>query len=123
MKDFKRSINYNGNIDYICTDVTDIPLAGEMFDIVVCYSSFPHFQDKLKAFTELHRVMRSGGRLLICHTAGRKQINDIHRQIPTVQNDVIDDETEMRMMLTGAGFTDIKIEDNSTSYLCKARKQ
>ena len=118
-----RAKNYNGNIDYICTDVTDIPLAGEMFDVVVCYSSFPHFQDKLKALTELHRVMRGGGRLLICHTSGRKQINEIHRQIPTVQNDVIHGETEMQLMLTEAGFADIEIEDDSTSYLCKAKKR
>ena len=113
---------FNGNIDYLCADVTDIPLDDEIFDTVVCYSSFPHFQDKPRALTEMNRVTKSGGKLFICHTSSRTIINQIHRQIPEVGNDTIPDEGEMQIMLSMAGFTEISIDDTNESYLASARK-
>lgn len=117
-----RAKGFDGNIDYLQADIIDIPLRDEMFDSVVCYSSFPHFQDKSKALAEIKRVMKSGGRLLICHTSSRVQINEIHSQIPVVRNDILPDDTEMQMILSTAGFTEIKVEDNSDNYLANAEK-
>jgi len=117
-----RAKGFDGNIDYLCADVTNIPLDGEIFDAVVCYSSFPHFRDKPKALAEMNRVTKTGGRLFICHTSSRATINEIHLSIPAVQNDIIPDEDEMRIMLSMAGFTDIKIADERESYLASARK-
>ncbi len=116
-----RAKGFSGNIDYLCADVTNIPLRNEIFDIIVCYSSFPHFQDKSRALTEMKRVIKRGGRLLICHTSSRDKINEIHRQIPAVQNDIIPDKSEVQEMLSIAGFIEIKIDD-SESYLASARK-
>ncbi len=110
------------DIGYLHADVTSIPVGDEIFDVVVCYSSFPHFQDKLQALAEINRVTKSGGRLLICHTSSRAMINQFHRQIPAVENDAIPDEPEMQFLLSWAGFTDIKIDDSSEGYLCSARK-
>ncbi len=112
---------FNGNIDYLCAEVTNIPLGNEIFDIIVCYSSFPHFQDKPRALAEMNRVIKSGGRLLICHTSSRARINQIHRQIPAVENDIIPDRGEMQIILLRAGFIEIK-RDDSESYLASARK-
>jgi len=67
-------------------------------------------------------VTKRGGKLLICHTSSRTQINAIHREIPEVKNDLIPDKVELRAMLEKAGFTGITIDDNSESYLCTARK-
>ena len=113
---------FDGNIDYLHADVVDIPVGDGIFDAIVCYSSFPHFQDKPKAFAEMSRVIKSGGRLLICHTSSRATINEIHRQIPLVHHDTIPDADEMQSMLSLAGFTEIRIEDSSDSYLASARK-
>ena len=117
-----RAKGFNGYVEYLHADVTSVPLLEEVFDVVVCYSSFPHFQDKPRALAEINRVTKSGGRLLICHTSSRAMINQFHRQIPAVGNDTIPDEPEMLVMLSMAGFVDIKIEDNSESYLASARK-
>ncbi len=113
---------FNGNIGYLCADVANIPLGDEVFDTIVCYSSFPHFQDKPGALAEMNRVLKSGGRLLICHTSDRDGINEIHRGIPAVQNDIIPDKSEMQEIISMAGFIDIKIEDDSESYLVTAMK-
>jgi ubiquinone/menaquinone biosynthesis C-methylase UbiE len=122
MLSLARTKDFKGNIDYLCADVMNIPLDDGVFDAVVCYSSFPHFQDKPKAFAEINRVIKAGGRLVICHTSSRAKINEIHRQIPAVQNDTIPDEDEMRIMLLTAGFTDVKISDEGQSYLAIAQK-
>ena len=113
---------FNGDVAYLHADVTSIPFGEEIFDIVVCYASFPHFQDKPRALAEIRRVTKSGGELLICHTSSRARINRIHRQIPAVANDIIPDEDEMQIMLAKAGFTEIRIDDNNHSYLARARK-
>ena len=118
-----QSKNLGGNTVYICADVIDIPLEGAQFDAVVCYSSFPHFQDKLKAMREINRVMKNGGRLHICHTASRAVINEIHENLPVVTCDTIPGKDDMQKLLSASGFTDISINDNPDSYLCQASKQ
>lgn len=117
-----RAKGFGGDIDFLCADVANIPIEDGAFDGVVCYSSFPHFQNKLAAFVEMRRVIGDGGKLIICHTSSRGHINDIHRRIPAVCNDVIPDEDEMRLLLSQAGFTDIEIDDNCENYLCGATK-
>ena len=117
-----RAKGFDGNIDYLCADVMDIPLGGDIFDAVVCYSSFPHFQDKPKALAEIYQVTRSGGSLAICHTKSRTEINEIHRQIAVVRHDTIPDAEEMKSMLSAAGFNEIRIDDSGGSYLASAVK-
>lgn len=112
--------DFDGNTDYLCADVMEIPLVAERFDAVICYSSFPHFQDKPKALAEIHRVLKNGGSLSICHTSSRTEINHIHRQIPIVSNDIIPDVDRMRLMLLSAGFAEIRVEDGRDSYLATA---
>ncbi|MFC2058856.1 class I SAM-dependent methyltransferase [Chloroflexota bacterium] len=111
-----------GDIEYICADIADAHLDDETFNAIVCYSSFPHFQDKPRALSEINRVLKKRGMLFICHTSSRAKINDIHRQIPAVCGDLIPGEKEMRQMLSAAGFADIGISDNSDSYLASAVK-
>ena len=113
---------FDGDIDYLQADVTSIPLRDGLFDAVVCYSSFPHFQDKPRALAEISRVIKGGGKLVICHTSSRATINEIHRSIPAVGNDIIPDRRQMQAMLSRAEFTEIKIADRRTSYLISARK-
>lgn len=112
----------NGNVDYLCADVGDIPSEDGLFDCVVCYSSFPHFQDKPGALAEVMRVLKTGGRLYICHTSSRQDINNVHRSIPVVKDDILPDADEMFKLLQDAGFTDIMVEDGEENYLAVGRK-
>jgi demethylmenaquinone methyltransferase/2-methoxy-6-polyprenyl-1,4-benzoquinol methylase len=116
-----RAKNFKGNIAYVCADIVNAAFAGEVFDAVVCYSSFPHFQDKLKALKEIGRVLKKGGTLFICHTSSRASINEIHQQIALLSGDTIPDNCEMRNILIEAGFTDIRISEAADTYLVSAR--
>jgi ubiquinone/menaquinone biosynthesis C-methylase UbiE len=118
-----RRKSFDGVVAYLNADVTHIPLADASVDSVVCYSSFPHFQDKPGAFAEIHRVIKRGGHLFICHSSGREAINDLHNGIAELANDIIPEEREMRLMLSEAGFVDVEIEDNCENYLCRALRR
>ncbi len=117
-----RAKGFEGNIEYICADITNSRLADDTFDAVVCYSSFPHFQDKPKALSVINRVLKRGGGLFICHTSSRNTINEIHRQIPEVRKDLIPEEDEMWQLLFTAGFSEIYICDGDDRYQASAKK-
>lgn len=108
------------NVEHLHADVTDLPLADAVFDAVVCYSSFPHFQDKVRALGEMKRVLKNGGKLFICHSSSRETINKIHRQIPVVANDILPDGIGMYSLLRAAGFGDIEVEDGPDGYFATA---
>lgn len=115
-KDFK------GNIEYACADIVGTHLEDEVFDAVVCYSSFPHFRDKPKALHEINRVLKKGGKLFICHTSSRTKINEVHGRVSELSTDLIPDEKEMLQLLSSAGFGGISIHDRASSYLTSAKK-
>jgi ubiquinone/menaquinone biosynthesis C-methylase UbiE len=117
-----RKKNFNGNIEYVCSDISNTQLGDEIFDVVVCYSSFPHFRDKAKALVEIKRLLKKGGRLFICHTSSRVSINEIHQRIPELSKDIIPDKEEMWHLLSSAGFGQIDVRDEISSYLAMAEK-
>jgi len=117
-----RKKNFKGNIEYVCSDISNTQLGDEIFDVVVCYSSFPHFKDKAKALQEIKRLLKKGGRLFICHTSSRSAINEIHQQVPELSNDLIPDYEEMQQLLSSSGFGQISVRDETSSYLAKAKK-
>lgn len=118
-----RGKNVSERICYLQGDVASLPFGSEIFDACVCYSSFPHFQDKPKALQEMNRVLKDDGRLIICHTSNRDEINRVHRQIPAVANDIIPAEGKLKTMLQRAGFINIRIDDGAASYLAIAQKK
>jgi ubiquinone/menaquinone biosynthesis C-methylase UbiE len=117
-----RKKNFKGNIEYICSDIHATDFSDETFDAVVCYSSFPHFHNKSTALKEINRVLKKGGKLFICHTSSRTDINKIHKQIQEVCHDLIPDKEEMQGLLLSTAFDDIEIRDEPSSYLARARK-
>jgi ubiquinone/menaquinone biosynthesis C-methylase UbiE len=123
MLKISRAKGFYRNVEHLHADIVNLPLVEKAFDAIVCYSSFPHFHNKPWALTEMSRVLNSEGRLFICHTSSRSAINEIHRTVPSVEKDTIPDTEEMHSLLSTAGFTGIKIEDDSDSYLARAVKR
>lgn len=117
-----RAKNLKGNIEYVLADIAATDFPDKHFDAVVCYSSFPHFADKPEAIKEISRMLKKSGKLFICHTSSRYAINEFHRQVPELSADIIPGCAEMRQMLSAAGFGEISINDEPSSYLAKAEK-
>jgi len=117
-----RKKGMRGHIHFLCANVEYIPLKAETCDAVVYYSSFPHFQDKLKALTETRRVLKKSGSIFICHTSGRSEINRIHMNVPLLHHDRLPNSTDMTQLLKTAGFTGIRVEDKEETYFACGRR-
>jgi predicted SAM-dependent methyltransferase len=46
-------------------DVHDLPFENEIFDLIVCYVSFEHFDSPIKALREMVRVLKDSGKIEI----------------------------------------------------------
>ena len=115
--------NFQPIVDFAQADVLAIPLADNSMDLAMCNSAFPHFDDKARALDEIARVLRNNGRLVICHTMGRKMINQLHQSIGgAVANDLLPDEFQLRELIGQAGLKVTHFEDSPERYLVIAEK-
>jgi ubiquinone/menaquinone biosynthesis C-methylase UbiE len=115
-----RHKNPGNSVSLVLADIASVPVVSGFFDAIVCYSSFPHFQDKAAVLGEMRRTLKSGGRLFICHTSGRDHINAIHTRIPSLCHDLLPGKNEMESLLVNAGFKAIQIQDEKESYFAAA---
>ena len=91
-----------GNITYLHGDVLQMTFA-EKFDLIICYSMFPHFKEhKMKAIQMLSQLLKSGGKLCICHSQSRAAINQLHRRA----GDVVEKDRLPKMTVLKEAFLD-----------------
>jgi ubiquinone/menaquinone biosynthesis C-methylase UbiE len=115
--------NFQAIVVFAQADVLAIPLADDSVDLAMCNSALPHFNDKVKALKEIARVLRNNGRLVICHTMGRKMINQLHQSIGgAVANDLLPDEFQLKRLIKQAGLKVTHFEDGPDRYLVIAEK-
>ena len=93
------------------------------FDAVTCFGMFPHIKYKEKALNNISRVLKADGKLMIAHTLGSKELNELHRKASsTVVHDSLPSKTLMLKLLRENGFGVEFFEDRPRSYLCIATK-
>ena len=115
--------NFPPIVRFAQADVLAIPLADNSVDLAICNSAFPHFNDKVNALKEIVRVLRTNGRLVICHTMSRAMVNQLHQSIGgAVANDLLPDEFQLRGLLKQAGLKITHFEDSPERYLIIAGK-
>lgn len=56
---------YCSNIRFKVGDVENLPYGKETFDIITCSHSFHHYPKQKRAVAEMHRVLKTNGRLMI----------------------------------------------------------
>ncbi len=110
-------------VGFAQADVLAIPLADESMDLAMCNSALPHFGDKGEALKEIARVLRTNGRLVICHTMSREALNRLHQSIGgPVADDLLPDEAHLRRLIDQAGLKMTHFEDGPERYLVIAEK-
>jgi ubiquinone/menaquinone biosynthesis C-methylase UbiE len=110
-------------VAYVQGDAQRLPFLAETFDWVICNAVFPHFPDKRRALAEASRVLRKGGRLVICHTASRHTINGIHHSVGgVVAHDTLPDKKVIQQLLQEVGLGEVKVWDKPDRYLALGRR-
>ncbi len=81
--------------EFCCLDVCCDDLGCDLYDVILCFHCFPHFRDQSAALANFTRAMKQGGRLIIMHMAGSKQINDFHSALDgPVKGDILPATTD-----------------------------
>lgn len=122
----------DGNPRYLLRDWLDNGLPDAAFDAAYAIESTEHMEDKARAFSEAHRVLRPGGRLVICawiaaEDAGPWQVRHLlepicrEGRLPGMGT-----ETDYRELLADAGFeveaaADVTREVRGTWGVCLRR--
>ncbi|GBF33114.1 2-heptaprenyl-1,4-naphthoquinone methyltransferase [Desulfocucumis palustris] len=113
-----RSKDFGANARFLVADVMTLDNENNSYDYVVCNGALPHFPDQKGAMRVMHRVLKSGGRLLICHASSREEINATHRNLgPPVDGDLLPTAAELKYMLEDTGFIDITFEDKPDRFV------
>lgn len=120
----KAKEKYKGieNVDFVCSDVVDLSFT-EYFDAIICYSVFPHIEDKEKAIKKFSQMLKKGGKLAIAHSQSRDEINSLHRNLPEpVKNHILPPMDEIISMCQKAKLNSICNIDSSEMFLLIAQK-
>jgi ubiquinone/menaquinone biosynthesis C-methylase UbiE len=106
------------NVEFIEGDVFDIELSDNYFDCIMCYSVFPHFQDKKAAIQKLVKKLRKKGRFIICHSQSRKEINNLHKKASdAVSKDILPTLETIRNYYNSAGLKTVVEIDNREMFV------
>ncbi|MCF8005313.1 MAG: hypothetical protein K9L32_14140 [Chromatiaceae bacterium] len=81
--------------------------------------AFPHFADASRALTEMARVSRPGGQIVIAHLMGRDELRAHHGRHHAVARDLLPAVAEMRSLFAHAGISSLAISDRPGLYLAR----
>jgi ubiquinone/menaquinone biosynthesis C-methylase UbiE len=110
-----------GNVSLVQGDGSTHFLKEGSLDRILCYSCFPHIQDKPGALRAFKRMLRKDGLLLIAHSSSSASVNDFHARCNgIVKHDHLPGPEEMRRYLDQAGFIPRIIDDSPGHYIVLA---
>lgn len=99
--------------DIIQGNVTSLPFARDTFDIIMAVRSHYFWEDYEKAFAEIYRTLKQGGKMIIFSEQYKIQYH--------MKNYNTDES--MTRLLTNIGFNNILIENKESIQCITAKKQ
>jgi ubiquinone/menaquinone biosynthesis C-methylase UbiE len=123
------------NIDWQIIDAQDLPFENNSIDLVVCCFGLMFMPGKLKACSEVHRVLRSGGMFItttwdklesigasyVYRTIAEKYLPQPLPEsydLPTSMHD----ESVLRELLEETGFSRVVVEKQNKDTRCRSAK-
>ena len=109
-------------ISFLVSDVYNLKYDAD-FDLVVCYSCFPHFVDQSLAIKILAKALRKGGRLAVAHSDSAKKINGVHMNSGVeIGSDFLPSIERLKQLMKENGLEVIFERDDENYFICIARK-
>lgn len=108
----------DGRCEVALGDVTAMPYADGVFDVVTAFETVYFWQPIGRAFAEIFRVLKEGGVFMICNDADGETSdwNEIEKQIGDMK---VYTAAQLQNELERAGFNNIDVHRRSgTSCLC-----
>lgn len=106
----------------ITEDVRDLTLPDASTDVVFMNACYPNIVDKHRSFSNISRMMKPGGRMVISHPMGKSFIDHLREKSPFPLDD-FPERLEAEKFLVPYGFEIQKFVDEAKLYiLLVARK-
>ena len=107
--------------DFACVDVCSDDLGEALYDVILCFHSFPHFRDQARALRGFARALKAGGRLIVMHMVGSRPLNAFHAGLDgPVHVDALPVGDEWRPLLAQAGFESTRFIDRDDLFFLEA---
>lgn len=118
----KSKLPHSG-IEFVNSDVGNMPFDCEIFDRVICFACFPHFGNKPKSLQEMSGVSKKGGKLFIAHLLSSQEIKEHHFNAgEEVKDDVLPENSSMIKMMSKLKLKGIKIIDQPSLCFAQGEK-
>ena len=94
------------NITYAVGLIEEVSLPESEFDGILCFSVFPHLEDKREALRIMRGFLKEGGAIYIFHLSDTRTLNEFHGSLDApVRHDCLPDRDEMIEIVRETGFT------------------
>jgi ubiquinone/menaquinone biosynthesis C-methylase UbiE len=100
-------------------DVADLDMADGSIGAAFINACYSNIIDKHRAFTNLGRMLRPGGRLVISHPLGRSFVEVLKKNVPFPLDDFPASETEAAELFAPYGFRVSLFLDETELYLLR----
>lgn len=112
------------NVSFICDNVFEFDFPNKHFDFIICYSVFPHFEDKQSAINTLSKYLKDDGKFAICHSQSREAINNLHKKVSeVVAKDNLPRIDVIKGYFKNSNLKTISEIDNDEMFVIIARKK
>lgn len=115
---------YYPHVNFVVGDIFQLDLPVDHFDVIMCYSVFPHFAEQETVPERLGAFLRPGGKLAVCHSMSRDKINEVHQNVsPVVSDDYLPDADTIKGFYLAAGYEIVGEADNEKMFVVVGRKK
>jgi ubiquinone/menaquinone biosynthesis C-methylase UbiE len=112
-----------GGVVYVCADLCAPALREGIFDAVLCFSAFPHVEDKAAALRAMLALLRPGGRLGVGHLMSSEALNAMHASIGgAVAGDRLPPAQQLAALCESLGARVPLAEETGAEYTVVAEK-
>lgn len=121
----RASLKYpsSDGLRYVVKDVCDLEPT-ESYDLIVCYSCFPHFPDPRRALKAMSGALKEGGRLAIAHSSSKEFINRVHScGGEEISRDFLPDAGIMSELFAEQGIDTVFSRDDGDYYIVIGNKR
>ena len=117
----KQLKKHYANVEAIVSDIRELALPDSILDVVFINACYPNIVDKVGAFTNLGRMTRKAGRMVISHPLGKSFIDSLKEKVPFPLDD-FPEKLEAGILLKPYGFEIKKFVDEPDLYILVAAK-
>lgn len=111
----RRAGSGESRIEFVVGDMEAIPAEDDSVDVVISNGGFCLVPDKPKAFGEIHRVLKPGGRMVICCTTNKVDLAELDANVPwPACMEVFMRLDQVDAIVRAAGLGDVVVDDTDS---------